>query len=199
MQKSFSNSTLTYRTTSLKCIFLIALLFVATHIAFAQNGTVRGIVKDKKTEVPLIGATVILQGTSFGAVVDTNGRFLVQNIPSGSYNIKVEALGYDPDVLYNIVLSSGNDQILTIEMENAKSVNLSEITIKTNPFAHSTETPLSIQPLSAQEIKSNPGGNFDISRVVQGFPGVGGTSGSVGGIGTTLSSAAGLPTRMCIT
>ena len=38
----------------------------------------------------------------------------------------------------------------------------------------SVETPLSVQNLSVEEIKSNPGGNFDISKVIQTLPGVGG-------------------------
>ncbi|MGS0014423.1 TonB-dependent receptor plug domain-containing protein, partial [Escherichia coli] len=36
------------------------------------------------------------------------------------------------------------------------------------------ETPLSVQRLTTEEIKSNPGGNFDISKVIQTLPGVGG-------------------------
>ena len=34
-------------------------------------------------------------------------------------------------------------------------------------------TPISVQKLTSQEIKSNPGGNFDVSKVVQTLPGVG--------------------------
>jgi len=44
-------------------------------------------------------------------------------------------------------------------------------------FGKSPETPLSIQSLSLEEIRNNPGGTFDISKVIQALPGVGGASG----------------------
>ncbi len=46
--------------------------------------------------------------------------------------------------------------------------------------AATLETPLSVQRLTTEEIKTNPGGNFDISRVIQALPGVGGTAGTAG-------------------
>jgi len=46
--------------------------------------------------------------------------------------------------------------------------------------AASIESPLSVQKLTTEEIKRNPGGNFDISKVVQSLPGVGGGVGGGG-------------------
>jgi hypothetical protein len=59
----------------------------------------------------------------------------------------------------------------------------------------SVESPLSIQNLSVEEIKSNPGGNFDISRVVQALPGVGGVAGTGGGFRNDLIIRGGGPSE----
>ena len=45
---------------------------------------------------------------------------------------------------------------------------------KNSARAATLESPLSIQRLTTEEIKANPGGNFDISKVIQSLPGVGG-------------------------
>ncbi len=50
-----------------------------------------------------------------------------------------------------------------------------------------------MQKLTTEEIKNNPGGNFDISRVIQVLPGVGGTAGSVGGFRNDLIIRGGGP------
>ncbi|MFN9582376.1 MAG: TonB-dependent receptor domain-containing protein, partial [Bacteroidota bacterium] len=94
-----------------------------------------------------------------------------------SYNLKVQYVGYQTKTLFNIVVTTGNIQTFTIELE-AEGKNLSEVVIQTRTFGKRTETPLSVQSLTAEEIRSNPGGNFDISRVIQALPGVGGNTGS---------------------
>lgn len=162
-------------------------------VAMAQTGKISGKVRDKKTELPVIGAAIILEGTTLGAVSDTDGRFEITDIPAKSYNLKAQSIGYETAIIYNIVVSTGNAQVITVDMEGGKTNELKEIVVRRNPFAHSAETPLSIQSLSAQEIKSNPGGNFDVSRVIQAFPGVGGTSGSVGGYRNDIIIRGGAP------
>jgi TonB dependent receptor/CarboxypepD_reg-like domain/TonB-dependent Receptor Plug Domain len=174
--------------------FTLLFAFVTiSMLATASVGLIRGVVKDKRTQQPLPYSTVVVEGTALGATADTDGAFTINEVPYASYNIKVQLLGYEPVVVYDVVVSSGNSVMLNVEMEPSQTSTLKEITIRRNPYAHNSETPLSIQSLSAQEIKSNPGGNFDISRAIQGFPGVGGTAGSVGGYRNDLIIRGGAP------
>ncbi len=177
----------------MRYVLILFCVFCLGISSYGQYGTIGGWVRDKKTQEPIIGATVALQNTSLGTATDSNGRFKISQIPALSYTIVVNYLGYKSAILYNVIVSSGNEQVLTIEMEENKSDTLHEVFVKQNPFSHNAETPLSVQTLSAQEIKSNPGGNFDVSRVIQGFPGVGGTSGSVGGYRNDIIIRGGAP------
>ncbi len=170
---------------------LLSLLFSV--ISFAQTGKISGTVRDKKNDTTIAGATILIEGTSLGAISDSNGKFELKDIPAKSYNIIAQNFGYENATIYNVVISSGNEQILAIELEGQKPGTLKEVVVRRNPFSKNAETPLSIQTLSAQEIKSNPGGNFDVSRVIQAFPGVGGTSGSVGGYRNDLIIRGGAP------
>ena len=176
------------------CRLLLFVAILMPVMSRAQaTGKITGTVKDKKTQEAIIGAAVIVEGTSLGNVTDTSGNFTITNIPTKSYNIKVQALGYDDYMLFNVVISSGNAQIINVEMDNQSGKTLGEVVVRRNPFSKNAETPLSLQTLSAQEIKSNPGGNFDVSRVIQAFPGVGGTAGSVGGFRNDLIIRGGAP------
>lgn len=62
-------------------ILAILFLFLGISPLSAQNITVRGIVTDAQNE-PLIGATIIVQGTSNGTVTDIDGNYVLNNVPS---------------------------------------------------------------------------------------------------------------------
>ncbi|UYZ59986.1 TonB-dependent receptor [Hymenobacter latericus] len=152
--------------------------------SWAQStGVLSGTVRDRTTQQLLPGVSVSLEGSSLGTATDEQGRFRLTNIPTGSYNVRATFVGYEPLVRANVVITSGNANIVALELVPAAQ-QLGEVQITANRAirAATPETPLSVQRLNVEEIKSNPGGNFDISRVVQVLPGVGGggTGGTAG-------------------
>jgi outer membrane receptor protein involved in Fe transport len=62
--------------------------------ATSGGGNISGFVKDAQTGEGLPGANVLVVGTSIGASTDQNGRFLILNIPSGSYTLRSTYIGY---------------------------------------------------------------------------------------------------------
>ena len=63
---------------------------------------------------------------------------------------------------------------LTIKLIES-STNLEEVEITASPFQKSEESPVSKRNINATEIYRNPGGNRDISKVIQSLPGVAST------------------------
>lgn len=150
------------------------LLTVAT--TFAQmTGNIIGTVEDINTQEKLAGVTIAVEGASFGTVTDSTGKFKL-NIPVGTYSISASFVGYKTYTQYNVEITSGNDQVVRYELQPVAKA-LEGIVIKSNrkssAVATDMITPLSVQRLTTQEIKSNPGGNFDVSKVIQTLPGVG--------------------------
>lgn len=147
---------------------------------FAQNtGSITGRVLDKSTQLPLEAVNIQIEGTTRGVSTDSTGFFQLANIEVGTYNVLFSSLGYKPFTLFNSVINSGNENNYTIELEEDIRL-LNEIVIRGNTRtvkAATIETPLSVQKVTSEEIKSNPGGNFDISKVIQTLPGVGGGAG----------------------
>ena len=145
--------------------------------SFAQiTGKISGRVIDLKTQLPLIGANVFLEGTSLGGQTDEQGYYVINNIPTKTYSIKAQFIGYKEVIKFDVLVTSGNTLNFNFELEE-KVVDLKEVTVTASPFQKTKESPMSVQTLSQQEIKSYPGGNNDIAKVVQALPGV---SGSVG-------------------
>ncbi len=166
----------------LRFLCLLSIIISTLPTVQAQNtGTISGTVRDGKTQETLPGVTVTLEGSTFGTATDGAGRFRLVGVPTGSYNLRATFVGYEALLRPNVQVSSGNANVLTLEL-NAGAAQLGEVQVVANRAIRvaTAETPLSVQRINSEEIKSNPGGNFDISKVIQTLPGVGG-----GGTGVT--------------
>ena len=151
-------------------------------LGLSQQGSITGQVRDAQTQRVLRRVTVNLMPGNHQAFTDSLGNFRITGVPVQTYTLGASFVGYEDFELNNVIITSGNEQVITIEM-NPAVTELEDVVVKArrqNVLAASLETPLSVQKLTAEEIKSNPGGNFDISRVVQVLPGVGGGSQGLG-------------------
>jgi outer membrane receptor for ferrienterochelin and colicin len=153
---------------------LLTLLAISAH---AQNeATVSGTVVDKNSQGLLAGINIEINPGAKSNSTDTAGSFRFTGIQPGSYTLRFSGLGFQEKTLTNIVLTTGNITTLNVELEPAVK-QLEGVTItgkRVSARAATLESPLSIQRLTTEEIKANPGGNFDISKVIQSLPGVGG-------------------------
>ena len=78
---------------------------------------------------------------------------------------------------FNIIVKSAGNRSLDFVLSPMPN-KLDEVILNESPFKTSIETPLSTQTFSAVEIETYPGGNNDITRVIQSLPGI---SPSLGG------------------
>tara|TARA_B110000046_G_scaffold25144_1_gene24455 strand:+ start:276 stop:2630 length:2355 start_codon:yes stop_codon:yes gene_type:complete len=173
----------------MKIRFLIVLLAFTSYLSAQSTGSFSGQVIDEKTQNPLEGTTIELEGTSIGAITDVNGYFSFENIPTKTYNIQAAYLGYESQILYNVIVKSVGTPSLLFKL-NENSEALDEVILSKSPFRTSKETPLSTQSFSAVEIETYPGGNNDIAKVAQSLPGI---SPSIGGFRNDFIIRGGAP------
>ena len=78
---------------------LFCLIFLQIQAQTTQN--IKGTVLDKDTQQPLIGATVEVTDLEItkGTVTDIDGKFVIENVPTGRHDIQASYLGYDPTVV----------------------------------------------------------------------------------------------------
>jgi len=95
-------------------LFLVGL---AASTSMAALGKIAGIVKDKETGEPLVGANVVIEGTVLGATTDLEGRYFIINIPPGSYSVTASLLGYKPLTKTDVVTKLDATTFLDFELE----------------------------------------------------------------------------------
>ncbi|HXJ32079.1 MAG TPA: carboxypeptidase-like regulatory domain-containing protein, partial [Gemmatimonadales bacterium] len=71
----------------------VAYASLATPLA-AQQGSVAGRVTDKVSSQPIQGVQVLLSGTNLQAVTNNEGRYHIDRVPPGQYQVQVRLIGY---------------------------------------------------------------------------------------------------------
>lgn len=74
---------------------LFIFLLIQTSFIFSATTKIEGYIKDVSTNQPLIGANIVLVGTSFGAATNMEGKFVILNPSAGSYIMRVSYIGYN--------------------------------------------------------------------------------------------------------
>ena len=158
-------------------VFLLGPLFVVAQ----ATGKLSGTVINKKSQQQVIGLTVQVLPGNIKTITDSLGNFRFSQLKPGAYTLEFAGIGFKTKQLNNIPVTSGNENNIQVEVEELVN-QLSNVIVtskKSSAKAATLESPLSIQRLTTEDIKNNPGGFFDISKVIQSLPGVGG--GAAGG------------------
>ncbi len=154
-------------------IFLLLALFSAT-LSHAQNGYIKGQIKNAITNEPVLFANIVAEGQSKGSTSDTAGFFSIGPLEPGFVTLAISALGYETFRYRDIQVTNAGSAYVDIKLEPANQ-SLSEVVIKASPFNQTYESPISNRTIGLAEIERNPGGNRDISNVLKSFPGVAST------------------------
>lgn len=105
MNKQSSNRTTTQSkhknimALSKKVIFLFMILFLNHLNVFSQNEAITGTITDLKTKETIVGATVMLEGTTTGVSSDLDGNFKISPLKPGSYNIIISYISCKRQVI----------------------------------------------------------------------------------------------------
>lgn len=136
-------------------------LFVMLHlVAFAgQTGKIAGRVVDAATGEPLVGANVMLQGTTLGAATDVDGFYTINNIPPGKYSVVVNFIGYrrliTTDVIVKIDLTTRVDAKL-----QSQAIEVGEVVVRAErPIVQKDLTSTSVT-VSSEELRRIPTENI---------------------------------------
>ncbi len=163
-----------------KLAFFVVLLAPIFVVAQA-TGKLSGTVINKKSQQQVVGLTVQVLPGNIKTITDSLGNFRFSQLKPGAYTLEIAGIGFKTKQLNNIPVTTGNENNIQVEMEELVN-QLSNVIVtskKSSAKAATLESPLSIQRLTTEDIKNNPGGFFDISKVIQSLPGVGG--GAAGG------------------
>jgi hypothetical protein len=162
--------------------FCILLILFSINIHAQVTQTIRGKVIDKETKTTLPGASVILLGDSTnlkGVATDENGNFRLENVPVGRQSIRVSYIGYKEQTLYNVIVSSAKELVLTIELEESiSSLKEVEITATKKDQPINEMATVSVRAFDVEETERYAGSRGDPARMASNFAGVQGSDDS---------------------
>ncbi len=153
-------------------VLLISMLMPVT--GQIDSGTIKGRVYNSKTNEGVPFATIQIWGTTKGAISDDNGNYSFTGIKPGYVELRASSVGFKPFISQAIFVTNSNHVNFDIPLEE-NITSIGEVVIKASPFMKKIESPVSARIIGIDEIEKNPGGNRDISKVIQSFPGVAST------------------------
>ena len=171
-----------------RIILLFVLVLVYSSTLFAQKGTFKGTVVDKKTKETLVGATIRLKGTSIATVANIDGKFELRNIEPGKQTVLSSMVGYSPaETSIDIVANQTTN--LDLEMQE-DLIGLHEVVITgvVNPKS-ALESSVAITSLKPKSLEML--GAVSTAEIFKSIPGV--HSEATGGEGNANISVRGIP------
>ena len=157
-----------------KILFLFTLILFNTAALMGQQGVIQGRVYNANNNEPVEFASIAIYGTAIGSISDLDGNFLFTGLEPGYVELRVSSVGFEPYVSEQILVTNARKVFLEIPLAVA-NVELDEVVVRASPFRKIKESPVSLQRISIKEIEKSPGGNRDISKVIQSYPGVAST------------------------
>jgi hypothetical protein len=164
---------------NLKIVFM-SLLLVAVVPAMGQGvQTIRGRVVDEVAGTPLVGVNVIVksQGPAMlGASTDMDGNFEIINVPLGKHALQVSYLGYEEQLVSNVLVTAGKEVVLTLRLtESVKQ--LAELVVQSKSTDDKTATNndlavVSSRSFNVDDTKRYAGALGDPSRMAANYAGV---------------------------
>jgi len=152
----------------------ITLLITITIFGQQNSGEIKGRVYNSKTNEGVPFATIQIWGTTTGAITDYDGNFSFTGIKPGFVELRVSSVGFKTYISSAVMVTNSNHINLEIPLEESE-ISIGEVVIRASPFTKKIEIPVSVRIIGIDEIEKNPGGNRDISKVIQSFPGVAST------------------------
>jgi Outer membrane receptor proteins, mostly Fe transport len=161
---------------NLKQIALLASLLIISIVGKSQSGLIKGTITDANTKESLIGATVVIQGTSKGASTDFDGNYQLDKVKAGSYNLVISYISYDNQII-RLDVVEGKETVLNIALKSA-TLNIDEVKVtakrrentEMSMISSIKQSNLIVSGITAQQIGKSQ--DKDAAEVIRRVPGI---------------------------
>ncbi|RYE58325.1 MAG: TonB-dependent receptor, partial [Sphingobacteriales bacterium] len=155
-------------------ITTMVLFFLGAIYGQQFNQTIRGTITDIDSKLPMPGTTITIVGKVSATISDKDGGFSLLNVPVGRVSLLISFIGYETIILPNVIVNSGKEVVLSIEMQQA-AVQLKNVVItldKNKAKALNDMAIVSGRSISPEQTNRYAGGFNDPSRILSNFAGV---------------------------
>jgi outer membrane receptor protein involved in Fe transport len=124
----------------------------------AASGRISGRALEQGKD-PVSFANVIVLGTKQGTMTDETGAFLIPGVPVGSYQVKLQAIGYDP-IIQTVQVNAGQTTVVNFSVGQTKVVKEVETIEVRAEKRIDTKSSSTKQSISAEKLKEIPVDNL---------------------------------------
>jgi len=144
----------------MRAVALILLsLFIVSSLYAGITGKITGVVTDKETGKPIPYVNIIVVGTPFGAATDKNGRYVIINIPPGTYTVKASHVAYHTVTKTNVQVSADLTTVVNFVLTPKAIKGIEIVVTSTRPIVQRDVT-ASARILRGEDIERMPATDY---------------------------------------
>lgn len=136
-------------------VLSFAVLVLAVTAWAGTTGKIAGVVTDKSTGQPIPGAAISIVGTTWGALTDEEGRFVILNIPVGTYTLRSAIVGFTPVEVSNVGVNVDLTSIQDFSM-GSEAVELGTVSVTAERPLVKQDRTSSLRIVGAEEVQNMP-------------------------------------------
>ena len=136
-------------------LLFATILALLPAVLFAQDGKLRGRVTDSQSGEPLIGANVVIEGTSLGASSDINGDYIILGVPPGVYSVRTSYIGYAPVTISNVRVGSNITETLDFQLTSS-TIQVEAVEVFADRPLIQKNTTNTVRVTTTEDIKNLP-------------------------------------------
>jgi outer membrane receptor protein involved in Fe transport len=134
------------------------MIFVSFAVA-GTTGKIKGVVTDKESGEPIPGASVMVVGTTLGAMTDQNGVYFINLVPPGKHVLRITSINLSPLEISDVEVSTDLTTEVNAKMEAAvkdldKVIRVTADRDKIDKYVISSETKISRETISAMPVQN---------------------------------------------
>ena len=112
----------------LQLSLIVLISITGTFLYAGTTGKIAGKITDKNTGEALLGANIIIMGTTLGASADVDGNYYIINIPPGEYQVKASMIGFSSFTIQKVRVSVDQTTKLDFELIS-ESIELNDVVV----------------------------------------------------------------------
>ncbi|MEA2076551.1 MAG: TonB-dependent receptor [Candidatus Marinimicrobia bacterium] len=137
-------------------VAVLAILIILPMCAFAQaTGKIVGVVTDAKTNEPLAGTNVLIEGTVLGAAADADGSFIILNVPVGAYDVSATIISHKKLTIQEVRVLSSVTTELNFELDESVIAG-EEVTVVAERKLFEKSVTSSVSMVTSDELENVP-------------------------------------------
>lgn len=125
---------------------------IAISASAQQTKSISGLIIDEKSE-PVIGASIVVPGTTLGTVTNIDGKFSIKGIPSGIKSVQISYIGYQTQKID--ITSSTADLMIKLVPANAELEEVVVVGYGVQKKAHMTGAITSINTKEVADLNTS--------------------------------------------